>query len=159
MNFSIFKRDTNKNVLTDDNLDKDEVFNIKDLYVTTLGKVEIIDGIFDYSYDFEPSNNPNDIIIVKRVHHNRKVQNVLNNLEYFHFYSIRGYMYKYKGCYMAGELKPLSMVLENKTKTHISKRELLRIFYPESEISFTSEIKDIVLKQINGYKLFIKIQM
>lgn len=139
MIFSKFKRDINSN-----DLENDEVFEVKDLYITTLGRV-INAGIFFDSFSLKKLKN--DPIIVKRINHNKKVLDVLNNIEYFHFYSNKS-IKKYVGCYMAGELKPLSIVLEDKTKTHISKRELLKIFYPESEISLTSDIKDIVLKQI-----------
>ena len=143
MNFSIFKRDTNKNVLADDNLENDEVFEVKDLYITTLGKVIETGTVY---FHYELSVKSTEPIIVKRINRNRKVLDILNNIEYFHYYS--NIKDKFLGCYMAGELKPLSMILMDKSKTTIRKSEILSLLYPKQEITTTNSFKDVVLKQI-----------
>ena len=149
MNFSIFKRNTNKNVLTDDNLEKDEVFNVKDLYVTYLGKVTK-----NYETNvYTLKGTESDRIIVKKID-DHSVENILNNARYFIFHSMSNnmfdeyYMDKYIGYYMISELKPLSMILIDKSKTTIRKSEILSSLYPKQEITTTNSFKDVVLKQI-----------
>lgn len=139
MNFT-FRKNNN------DLVNNDEVFEVKDLYITSLGKVKLTEGIFEYYASLEILEDK--VIIVKRINHNKKVKDILNNLEYYHFYSNSLNSRKYYGIYMVGELKPLSMFLEDKTKTKITKRELLSIFYPQNTISNTNEYKDVILEQI-----------
>ena len=154
MNLSIFKREINRNVLTDNNLENDEVYEVKNLYVTTLGRV-INDSILFESFSLNKEKN--DPIIVKRINYNKKVLDILNNIEYFHFYSIKS-LKKYVGCYMASELKPLSMILEDKTKTFITKREILKFLdlldkyidhhYKDYDIYDEEFIRKITFKKI-----------
>ena len=92
-------------------------------------------------------------IIVKQID-DHSVENILNNTKYFIFHSMSNNIYnkyyldKYIGCYMVSELKPLSMILMDKSKTTIRKSEILSLLYPKQEITTTNSFKDVVLKQI-----------
>ena len=150
MNFSIFKRKTNQNDINNNKLEKDEVFNVKDLYVTHLAKV--VKNTENNCWTWLGESN-SERIIVKQIDDYR-VENILNNARYFIFRSMSNNMFdeyyidKYIGCYMIHGLKPLSMILMDKSKTTISKSEILSLFYPKQEITTTNSFKDVVLKQI-----------
>ena len=147
MNFSIFKRKTNQNDINNNKLEKDEVFNVKDLYVTDLAKVDKNSEIDGWTW-FGDSDS--ETIIVKQID-NYRVENILNNARYFIFDSMSNNMFdkyyldKYIGCYIVSELKPLSMILMDKSKTTIRKSEILSLLYPKQEITTTNSFKDVVL--------------
>lgn len=150
MNFSIFKRKNKQNDINNNKLEKDEVFNVKDLYVTDLAKVDKNPETDGWTW-FGKSDS--ETIIVKQID-NYRVENILNNAKYFIFDSMSNNMFdkyyldKYIGYYMVSELKPLSMILMDKSKTTIRKSEILSLLYPKQEITTTNSFKDVVLKQI-----------
>lgn len=149
MNFSIFKRKTNQNDINNNKLEKDEVFNVKDLYVTYLAMVV---GNSENGWRWLGKSD-SERIIVKQID-DHSVENILNNARYFIFHSMSNNMFdkyyidKYKSYYMINELKPLSMILMDKSKTTIRKSEILSLLYPKQEITTTNSFKDVVLKQI-----------
>ena len=150
MNFSIFKRKNKQNNINNNKLEKDEVFNVKDLYVTYMAKVVRNSETDGWTWLGESDS---ERIIVKKIN-DRSVENILNNAWYFIFHSMSTNMFdeyfidKYIGYYMINELKPLSMILMDKSKTTIRKGEILSLLYLKQEITTANSFKDVVLKQI-----------
>ena len=151
---NIFKRKNNE----DNNVEKlnsIKKYKVKDLYVAhpaiiTKGIDENGNSCVIYNENHEKLEK----IIVRKLGKGQFVENVLNGREYGVLMEL-GYfkVLKFVNQYMVNELKPLELVLDDKSKKFITTTEIKQLLYSElfelESKNNESNYHDAVLREIN----------
>lgn len=150
---NLFKRKNKKDKSENDNVENlnekenQEVYLVKNLYVAYPALISYKNS--NNCFVYNEGSKDLEKIIVKKLNE-CYVFNILNSREYGIFSKFNAYKLKdFLNQYMVNKLHPLELILNDKTKTFITKQEIIELLYPEMKPEDEPLYRDVIVQEIS----------